>query len=304
MLYLAFAAGLVALFFGGDWLVRGAVGVARRFRVPPMVIGLTIVGFGTSMPELLVSVEAALDGVPQIAIGNVIGSNIANVLLILGAAAVIFPVHAPLAPMRRDIIAVILATLALWAVLASGEIGRGIGAAMVLALAVYLFYCLRAGDAAEPEDELPLPLWRALAEGIGGLLVLMAGARLLVWSASEIARTYGVSEAVIGLTVVAIGTSLPELATAVVAAYRKQSEIALGNVLGSNLFNILAILGITALVVPIPVDPRFAGLDIALALAAVLVLPALSAVAGRIGRIAGGAMLAAYAAYIVLMGVS
>ena len=287
MLYLAFAAGLVALFFGGDWLVRGAVGVARRFRVPPMVIGLTIVGFGTSMPELLVSVEAALDGVPQIAIGNVIGSNIANVLLILGAAAVIFPVHAPLAPMRRDIIAVILATLALWAVLASGEIGRGIGAAMVLALAVYLFYCLRAGDAAEPEDELPLPLWGAL-----------------VWSASEIARTYGVSEAVIGLTVVAIGTSLPELATAVVAAYRKQSEIALGNVLGSNLFNILAILGITALVVPIPVDPRFAGLDIALALAAVLVLAALSAVAGRIGRIAGGAMLAAYAAYIVLMGVS
>jgi len=302
LLYLAFAAGLVALFFGGDWLVRGAVGVARRFRVPPMIIGLTIVGFGTSMPELLVSVEAALDGIPEISIGNVIGSNIANVLLILGTAAVIFPVHAPLAPMRRDMIAVIVATLALWAILASGEIGRPVGAIMLAALAAYLWHCIRSGHGADAEDEISLPIWRALLEGVGGLVVLMVGARLLVWSASEIARTYGVSEAVIGLTVVAIGTSLPELATAVVAAWRRQPEIALGNVLGSNLFNILAILGITALVLPIPVDPRFAGLDIALALAAALALAGLSGVLGRIGRLPGALMLGAYAAYILFTG--
>jgi cation:H+ antiporter len=303
LLYLAFAAGLAALFFGGDWLVKGAVGIARRYRVSPLVIGLTIVGFGTSAPELLVSVEAALGGTPAIAIGNVVGSNIANILLILGAAAVIFPVSAPFAPMRRDIAVMLAATLFLWIVLASGNIGRGIGIAMLAALAVYLWISFRAGQGAtEAEDELPAPLWRAVAEAVGGLLTLIVGARLLVWSASEIARSYGISEAVIGLTVVAVGTSLPELATSVVAAFKRQSDIALGNVVGSNIFNILAILGITSILIPIPVEARFAGLDIGIAMAAALLLTALAVLAGRISRPAGAAMLVAYAVYTVWIG--
>ena len=305
MLYLAFVAGLLALFFGGDWLVKGAVGIARRYRVPPLVIGLTIVGFGTSAPELLVSVEAALGGTPDIAIGNVVGSNVANILLILGAAAVIFPVSAPFRPMRRDLAVMIGATLLLWAVLAGGIIGRGIGLAMLAGLAVYLWVSFRAGQgAAELDDELPAPLWRAALEAIGGLVTLVVGARLLVWSASEIALSYGISEAVIGLTVVALGTSLPELATSVVAALKRQSDIALGNVVGSNIFNILAILGVTALIVPIPVDARFAGLDIAIALAAALFLVAVSLAAGRISRPAGAAMLAAYAGYTLWIGMT
>ena len=298
MLYLAFVAGLLALFFGGDWLVKGAVGIARRYRVPPLVIGLTIVGFGTSAPELLVSVEAALGGTPDIAIGNVVGSNIANILLILGAAAVIFPVAAPFAPVRRDLVVMLGATLVLWAMLAGGTIERGYGLAMLAALGAYLWVSLRAGQGgAEAEDELPPPLWRAVLEAVGGLVTLVVGARLLVWSASEIARSYGISEAVIGLTVVAVGTSLPELATSVVAALKRQSDIALGNVVGSNIFNILAILGITAVIVPIPVDPRFAGLDIALALAAALLLAGLAFAVGRISRPVGAGMLLAYAGY-------
>ncbi len=303
MTYALFLAGLVGLFFGGEFLIRGAVGVARRLHVPPLVIGLTIVGFGTSTPELLVSLQAALSGAPSLAIGNVIGSNIANILLILGLSSMIAVVPMRFADMRRDFAVMIGATLLLWLMIAGGMVTRLEGAVLSAALGLYLWISLKdTAGSAPPEDGLvTAPLWKSIAIAIAGLVILMIGARLLVHSSTEIARAFGVSEAVIGLTIVAIGTSLPELATSIVAALRRHPEIAVGNILGSNIFNILGILGITALVTPIPVEPRFVGLDMALALAAALAMLGFAVLGGRIGRIGGGALLAGYAGYIGLM---
>ncbi|MGB5838337.1 MAG: sodium:calcium antiporter [Albidovulum sp.] len=304
MTYFLFFLGLVALFVGGEFLVRGAVGVARRFHVPPLIIGLTVVGFGTSTPELLVSVQAALGGVPALALGNIIGSNIANILLILGATALIMPVPLPLKGMERDFATVIGATLLLWAMLAGGTVSRLEGGILVVGLIAYLTMSLRgAAGSAIPEhgESFSVPLWNSLGYALAGLIILMVGAHLLVENASVIARSFGVSEAVIGLSIVAIGTSLPELATSVMAAFRGHPEIGVGNILGSCIFNILGILGITALVTPIPVDPRFAGLDMGLALASALAMLAFSALPGRIGRIGAVALLVTYGGYMSML---
>jgi cation:H+ antiporter len=312
VVYLMFAAGLVGLFVGGEFLIRGSVAVAQRLMVPPLVIGLTIVGFGTSSPELLVSVQAALAGSPAIAIGNVVGSNIANILLILGLSALIIVVPIPLAPMRRDYAVMIAATLILWAMLLSGTVTRGFGALLVAGLGLYLWKALtgtRAPGAKEPDIDPAIaaaavapPLWKSLPAVLAGLVILMVGARLLVDSATEIARAFGVSEAVIGLTIVAIGTSLPELATSILAAIRRQPEISVGNILGSNIFNVFCILGVTALIAPIPADPRFARLDMVVALAAALAMLALAAMRGKVGRFGGAGLLAGYAGYLALVG--
>jgi cation:H+ antiporter len=296
-----FAVGMILLFAGGDALVRGAVGVARRYRVPPLVIGLTIVGFGTSTPELLVSVAAALEGQPAIAVGNVIGSNIGNVLLILGLSAAITPVPVGLRPMARDFAFMIGATLVLWAMIAGGLLGRVEGLALLVGLAVYIWLCLR--DDGAPAGETPAGPGLALSILfiLGGLAGLMVGANLLVDSATAIARTFGISEAVIGLTIVAVGTSLPELATSLVAAIRRHPEIALGNVVGSNIYNIMGILALTAVVSPIPVEGRFIRVDMWWVLGSGLAVIALAALAGRVSRIAGAALLAAYAVYVVTL---
>ncbi|WP_126976593.1 calcium/sodium antiporter [Frigidibacter oleivorans] len=306
MTYFLLLLGLLGLFLGGELLVRGAVGIARTFRLSPLVIGLTVVGFGTSMPELLVSVSAAAGGNPGIAMGNVVGSNIANILLILGVAALISPVRMGFADLRRDHAVMLAATVALWLAIFGGLLSRIEGLALVAGLLVFLTLALRSGKDAPAEagvdagDVLPPPpLWRAGLITLAGLALLVLGARFLVDSATIIARDFGVSEAVIGLTIVAVGTSLPELATTVVAAFRRQADIAVGNVVGSNVFNILGILGITALIAPIPVDPRFFRLDVPLALAVSAGLVALSWALGRLGRMAGAALLAAYGTYVV-----
>lgn len=311
MLYLMFAAGLVGLFVGGEFLIRGSVAVAQRLMVPPLIIGLTIVGFGTSTPELLVSLQAALAGSPAIAIGNVVGSNIANILLILGLAALIAVVPMPLAPMRRDYVAMFAATLMLWAMLLSGSVTRLFGAVLLAGIGLYVWQALkgaRSSGAKEPDIDPAIaaaavapPLWKSLPGVLAGLVILMVGARLLVDSATGIARTFGVSEAVIGLTIVAVGTSLPELATSILAAIRRQPEIAVGNILGSNIFNIFAILGVTAMISPIPVDPRFARLDMTFAFAAALAMLGFAALRGKVGRIGGAGFLAGYAGYLALV---
>ncbi len=300
--YVLFLAGLVGLFFGGEFLIRGAVGIARRLHVPPLVIGLTIVGFGTSTPELLVSLQAAMAGAPSLAIGNVIGSNIANILLILGLSSLIAVVPLRFADMRRDFAVMIGATLLLWLMFAGGVVSRVEGTVLTAGLFLYLWISLKGtAGSAPPQDEVEtIPLWQSIAFAVAGLIVLMVGARLLVDSATEIARTFGVSEAVIGLTIVAVGTSLPELATSIIAAMRRHPELAVGNILGSNVFNILGILGITALVTPIPVEARFAGLDMALALASALTMVGFAMFGGRIGRFGGGALLIGYVGYIGL----
>jgi len=289
------------LFFGGEALVRGASAVARHFHLSPMVIGLTIVGFGTSAPELLVSLQAALDGNPEIAIGNVVGSNIANILLILGISSLIAPLVIPAHKMWRDFAFMLAATFILWGMLLGTEITRTYGAILFAGLLIFLGSTFFFGKI-EPEPDQPeenqLKAWGFT---IGGLIILVIGARLLVDSAVEIATAYGISQAVIGLTIVAIGTSLPELATSVIAAFRRQTEIAVGNAIGSNVFNIFSILGITALVSPIPVDPRFAAIDMPVAAAVAVGLTVLAFALNGLPRIAGVALLAAYGGYIWLM---
>lgn len=303
MTYLLFVVGLVALFFGGEYLVRGASAIARKFNLSPMVIGLTIVGFGTSAPEMLVSVQAALAGQPAIAIGNVLGSNIANILLILGVSAVIAPLLIPVRKLWRDLAFMLAATAAIWVMLLDGQVTRLNGILLITGLLVFLVTAFVTGKSDVDESiEGDIPQWKAWAMTLGGLVVLVIGARLLVDSATELARAFGISEAVIGLTIVAVGTSLPELATSVIAAIRKQTEIAVGNIVGSNIFNIFGILGVTAVLAPIPADPRFAAIDMPWVAATAVGLTILAFVLGGLPRIAGALLLAAYGGYVFLMG--
>lgn len=303
MTYLLFTLGLAGLFFGGEYLVRGASAIARNFHLSPLLIGLTIVGFGTSAPELLVSVEAALYDRPGIAIGNVLGSNIGNVLLILGASALIAPLVIPARKLWRDLGFMLLATGAVWVMLLDGGISRLDGMILLAGLITFLTVAFVAGGSHPPEDDAPPagPAWRPWAETLGGLVVLVIGARLLVDSATTIARDYGISEAVIGLTIVAIGTSLPELATSVVAAWRRQTDIAVGNVVGSNIFNLFGILGVTALITPIPADTRFAVTDMPWVAGTAVGLTLIAFLAGGLPRIAGVVLLGAYGGYLWLM---
>jgi cation:H+ antiporter len=310
MTLLLLLGGLVLLILGGELLVRGAVAIATRLGVSPLMIGLTLVGFGTSTPELVTSLQAALAGSPGIAVGNVVGSNTANILLILGLAAVIRPVTATSAAFRRDGSVVVLAALlCAWASL-SGEIGRGVGTLLVAALVAYvvLTYLLErqstspsaALHAAEAEAAPPAaggPL-RSFGSLLAGIAFTIAGARLLVDAAIELATGFGVSEAVIGLTIVAIGTSLPELVTSIMAALRGQSDVAFGNVIGSNIYNVLGILGVTALVQPLVVPAEIATLDIWVMLAATAALIVVTLTGWRVTRLEGGLMVAIYGAYL------
>lgn len=299
--YIMLAGGLLGLFLGGDWLVRGASQIALRFSVPPLIVGLTIVGFGTSTPELLVSLQAAFNGLPGIAVGNVVGSNTANILLILGIAAIIAPPIAEYGKMKRDLAFMMGAALVMPIIIYSGFIGRIEGLALIIGLSAYLvlsFVAMRN----EPSDPIPsdINLTHAIGYTVLGLVVVMVGAHFLVESATIVARQLGVSEAMIGLSIVAIGTSLPELATTVAAAIKGHREIALGNVIGSNIFNILAILGITGLVIPIPVDPRFMTFDVPIMIGVTALTIGLIYVRGNISRIAGIGMIAGYIAYIAI----
>ena len=312
MMYLMVAGGLIVLLVGGDILVRGAVALAQRLGVTPLVIGLTVVGFGTSAPELVVSVNAALDNAPEIAIGNVVGSNIANVLLVLGLPALIYPIACSAGGLRRDNGLMVLISLAFVVICLRGVVDRPTGAAMLAVLFGFLFWsyynALRSNGGADAiADEIRDLAGRSRSLGMSlglaaiGLTGLVIGAKLLVDGAVAIARAAGLSEAVIGLTLVAVGTSLPELATSLVAAIRRQGDIAIGNVVGSNLFNILGIMGVTAMVRPIPVPVAFQIFDLWVMLGvALLPLPFIWR-GTAIGRRTGGAMLALYAAYVFLL---
>lgn len=292
--------GLVGLFLGGEALVRGAVGIARKLAIPPLLIGLTVVGFGTSTPELLVSVDAALRGVPDIAIGNIVGSNIGNILLIVGLSALVWPIRVMGGTLRRDTAVMMAAALALVPLFWLGQMGRLSGALLVAGLIGYLVWAyLHPGTDTADDDQTPmLPLWQAVLWVAVGLAALMVGARFLVDGAVNIARGYGISEAFIGLTIVAVGTSLPELATSLIAAFRRQSEIAIGNIVGSNIFNVLGILGVTALIAPIPVADRFLSFDLPVMIGASLLLTVLLLTRPKIERLVGVVLLLAYAAYV------
>jgi cation:H+ antiporter len=301
--------GLILLFLGGEALVRGSVAIAERLQISKLIIGMVIVGFGTSAPELLVSVQAALAGSPDIAIGNIIGSNIANVLLIIGLAAVIAPIANNDKALRRDVLVMVAASVGLFAVLLFGEISRTAGVAMITAFFIYLAvtYRLESRRRAsvyieEAKEVAELRLSPVLASGSVaiGLAFLIVGAKLMVEGATAIALSFGISEAVIGLTIVAVGTSLPELATALVAAWRQHAEIVLANIVGSNIFNILGILGITAAIAPIGVASKFMLVDAPVMVAVAFVTIGIIFFVTRVGRRWGFGLLAAYAGYLVV----
>ncbi|MHB8051038.1 MAG: calcium/sodium antiporter [Coriobacteriia bacterium] len=312
-MYLAALLGFVLLFGGGEGLVRGAVAVARRFGLSSLLIGLTVVAAGTSAPELLVSVSAALKGNADIAIGNVVGSNIFNVLGVLGISALIAPIIVKPAEVKRDTLIMVVAMIALAAAAQFGVIGWPVGLVLIAAIVGYTVYSYRTELREKPapsaelhehegeEFEGPSSLWLGLLYIALGLGALVIGSQLLVSGATDIARTFGVPEAVIGLTLVAIGTSLPELATSIAAAFRGHSDVAVGNVVGSNIFNALFIIGATAIVRPIHVAESMARLDVWIMVAVALVLIPLLIGRGRIGRLAGAVLTAAYVAYAVML---
>ena len=312
--YLLIAGGLVLLFLGGEGLVRGAVAIARSLGLSALLIGLTVVGFGTSMPELLVSIKANLDGAGSIAIGNVIGSNIANILLIIGVSALILPMTGWQESVRRDAGVMMLTAVAVVGLMQFGLLDRFMGTAMVAALLLYLGFAYRLEKAeaaatrnhaphtaheqeAEEMEDVKLAGWKAWLVALAGLHMLILRPDLLVTGAVNIARAVGISEAVIGLTIVAVGTSLPELATSIVAAIRRHADVAIGNVVGSNIFNVLGILGVTALVRPIPVEPAFRFVDGPLMIGVTALLALLLFRTRSIGRFAGVLMLGAYSSY-------
>ena len=305
--------GLALLLFGGEALIRGAVGLARRAGISPFIVGLTIIGFGTSAPEMVVSVDAALSGSPGIAVGNVIGSNVANILLIVGAAALFVPLAVHPDALKRDGMMIAFATILFIAIALMGTASWYHGVIALTVLVAYLGYSIwsdrRGIDAAAQmhSDEgellqsgLPDKMWAMLLALAIGLVALVAGSRFAVIGASAIAREAGISEEVIGITLVAFGTSLPELATAMVAAARKQADVCIGNVIGSNIFNLLGITGAAAIAAPLPFSASVVTFDIWV-LAAVTILFMWFMLTGRrIQRWEGGVLLLLYFTYISL----
>ena len=313
MTYLSLLAGIVLLFAGGEALVRGSVAVAKRLGISPLLIGLTLVGFGTSTPELVASLEAALRGSPAIAVANAVGSNIANILLILGVAALIAPVPVAKEGFRRDAIVLAAVTLLMIGLGVAGTVSRATGIGLVAALAAYTGYAYvsekrsyrSAAITHEQSVQEVMPRTMGIAGGlvttVSGIGGVVLGAHFLIGAAITLARQAQMPEAVIGVTLVAVGTSLPELATAVIAALRGHADVAYGNIVGSNVFNILGIVGVTAIVRPLAFPAELLGLNMWVMAASVAVLVVLGATAGRLDRRAGAALLAGYAVYLFLV---
>jgi cation:H+ antiporter len=306
--------GLVILLLAGDALVRGAVNLSLRLGVPALIVSLTIVAFGTSAPELLISIKAILDDAPGIALGNVVGSNTANILLVLGVPAILATLHTSECNTKKTYIFMLAASVLFIALAFLGTFTWVSGLILLAALAFVLFDTFRdarahqkAGEAVEVDLEEvegadpDMPGWRIALYLVLGLVGLPLGADILVDNATIIAKTYGVSDTVIGLTLVAIGTSLPELATTVMAAIRRQADVALGNVIGSNMFNLLAIIGIATLVGPIPVDPQFLSFDLWVMLAASLAIIPFVFMKTDITRTWGLALTLGYAVYLAVV---
>ena len=305
--------GLVILLLAGDALVKGAVNLSLRIGIPALIVSLTVVAFGTSAPELLISIKAAMENVPGIALGNVVGSNTANVLLVLGIPALLAVMHTSECDTRKSYVIMLASSVLFIALAFRGVFDWTAGIVLLVVLAVILGDSMRealahrragkdADDEEEPEGADPdMPWWKTVLYLVLGLVGLPLGADLLVDSAVEIATIFGVSDTVIGLTLVALGTSLPELATTVMAALRRQADVALGNVIGSNMFNLLAIIGVASLIAPIPVDPEFLRFDLWVMLGASLLIFPLVFLARDLTRIWGVVLSALYLGYIALV---
>jgi cation:H+ antiporter len=307
--YLLLFAGLSLLFISGKYLVDSSVAISRRLRIPRMIIGLTVVAFGTSAPELLVSLQAAFSGYSEIAIGNVIGSNISNILLVLAITALIFPIPVPATSVKRDWPIMMGVSVLLFFFSMNGGISRMEGGILVALLAGYILFSVLHSRGARPSKEEVegngklMPWWKA------GIILLLScvglafGADLLVENVALIAEEIGISKRVVSITMVAVGTSIPEVVTSVIAALKKETDISVGNIIGSNIMNILSVLGFTSLVSPINVSAEIAGFDIPwmLGVSLLLLLLMLPASRSRITRWEGSFMIVIYLLYIYLL---
>lgn len=311
--YLVLVLGLVALVFGANFFVEGASGIAKKLRVPALLIGLTIVAFGTSAPEVAVSVSASLKGNNGIAVGNVLGSNIFNVAFILGIAALILPLAVERQTIKKEIPIMILSSLALFALGADTVFGgasemvitRGDGVLLLILFASFMYYIFEvAKNSRESVELLVDPLlestFKLSLKTVGGLVLIVAGGNAVVESAVNIATAFGVSQTIIGITIVAIGTSLPELVTSVTASLKKNSEIAVGNVVGSNIFNVFLILGISAIINPLTIDPSIL-LDMVFNIVLSFILLIFSVSSSRINRKEGFVLLSLYLGYMAYL---
>lgn len=290
--------GLVVVLKGADWLTDGAVNIASRFGVSQMVIGLTIVAMGTSMPELCVSMVSALKGTPDLAVGHVVGSNTLNTLLIVGCSALVAPIMVKRSSVRRDIPFAVLASLLMLIFCLDGGIDRLDATLLFILFAVFMFVTVKYGKNEGTEAKTTAaPLGKATLLLVVGLVCLILGSNLFVDNASFIASTLSVSDAVIGLTIVAGGTSLPELATSMVSAKKGNSDIAIGNVIGSNVFNILMIIGVTGLVKPMHIK-GITSLDLIVMLASILLLWFFCRTTYKVKRWEGAVLAISYIAYL------
>jgi len=304
--------GVVLLTLGGEALIRGSLAAAKRLGVSPLLSGLIIVGFGTSAPELVVSIDAAIHGRPDIAIGNIVGSNIGNILLILGICALITPLAVKPMVLRRDAVTVVAASILFLVLVGGSALDRSDAAIFLVALAAYLvwaywteqYHAAPSAELHKAEAEevsaLPKSVWWISMAVVIGLILLVGGSQVLLTGAIGIAESFQISEAVIGLTLVAVGTSLPELAISIIAAIRRHADVAVGNILGSNIFNLLGILGISALLQPLPVHARILQFDQWIMLGTSILLLIFLYTGRSLSRLEGGILLAGYGVYLWL----
>ena len=303
--------GLTLLIFGGDFLVKGAVGIAAKAKLSKLVIGMTVVAFGTSSPELIVSLQSASQGFPEIAIGNVMGSNIANLGLVLGITVLIFPMPVSRNSIRYDWPTMMIATLLFWIFISDLQIQRWEGIVLFAILIAFIIFIIvkshsdqkNISSGVETNESVAskTPFYNHLFFLGLGFVGLYFGSNLLVGSSVSLAKELGWSNHVIGITVVAFGTSVPELATSCVAAYKKETDISVGNLIGSNIFNLLAVLGLTSIVDPIPVESEVLSYDIFWVVGISLLLFPMMIYKRKIGRIGGVALLGIYVTYIALL---
>ena len=295
--------GSLLLYFGAEWIIKGGVSISNKFGISKLVIGLTVVAFGTSLPELLVSLIAVFENSPSLAIGNVVGSNIANVGLVLGISTLIFPISINYAPIRRDLF-IYLCSCALFILfMFDGRISRFEGGFLFIGLLFYLIVCIKnpIDDQSDGENKLEFSMFKSAVYVLAGIFALSFGANFFVDGAIYLARFFGISEVVIGMSVVALGTSLPELATSAMAAFKKQSSISVGNIVGSNIFNILSILGITALFRPIDSPTNILNFEMPFMVAYGFVLILIARLPQPVHRLSSSLLLLSYFLFIYLL---
>lgn len=307
MPYIMLILGFFLLIKGADFFVDGSGSIARKLRIPDIIVGLTIVAMGTSAPELAVSVSAALGGSSDISLGNVVGSNLLNILVILGLSAVIVPLSVDKSMFKRDfpMLLVTAVVLPLICIIGGNQVDLAGGLIMIVVFVLYIVMTVKSaidyrknGNTTDEDNIKILPWWKSILFTIGGAIVIIIGGNISVDSATEIARQLGISEAIIGLTVVALGTSLPELVTSVVAARKGNSDIALGNIVGSNIFNVLLILGTTSVIKPFAVSADSI-IDMIILLGVTIYLIIVSATGKKINRAEGVSFLVLYCLYTV-----